>query len=279
VTAVFGILNLTPDSFSDGGRNLAPGAALDAAARMLAQGADVIDVGGESTRPGATPVPADVEADRVLAVVHALSCRGATVSIDTVHASTAAAALRRGASIVNDVSGGLADHDMAGVVADSTARYVIGHWRGNPRTMDGLASYTDPVDDVVRELSDRVDDAVAKGVRPERIIVDPGLGFAKAAAHDWALLAALDRVSGLGFPVMIGASRKRFLADVVPAFATLHERDQATSSITLLAARLGVWAVRVHDVAGSVTALSTLSAVTAATRHPTIPPGSPAGLE
>lgn len=252
-----GILNVTPDSFSDGGEWFDRDAAVARGLELLDQGADIVDVGGESTRPGAADVPPEVERERVVPVVRALVAAGGTISIDTIHASTARAAVEAGATIVNDVAGGLADPDMLAAVAQSAAQYVVGHWRGNPRTMTSLADYDDVVAQVRDELAFRVDDALAAGIPGERIVIDPGLGFAKNGEHNWQLLAHLDRFTSLGHPVLVGASRKRFLADVVDArvAADPQARDVATAAISALCAREGVWGVRVHDVAASLDAV------------------------
>jgi dihydropteroate synthase len=275
--AVMGVLNVTPDSFSDGGRHLDVDAALAHARALVAQGADVVDVGGESTRPGAARVePAD-ELRRVLPVVRELASEGVRVSIDTMNASTAAAALEAGAEIVNDVSGGLADVDMARVVAESGRTFVVMHWRGRldgsghapaatSRDYDG-----DVVGTVADELAARVDDLVARGVDASTIVLDPGLGFSKDALQNWQLLAHLDVFGRLGLPVLVAASRKRFLADLLPAGAPPVDRDPATAVISVLAAQADVWGVRVHDVAGTRAALDVLQAWTEAAAAPRRP--------
>lgn len=265
---VMGVLNVTPDSFSDGGRHLDVDAALAHARTLVAQGADVVDVGGESTRPGAARVePAD-ELRRVLPVVRQLASEGVRVSIDTMNASTAAAAVEAGAEIINDVSGGLADADMARVAADSGRTFVAMHWRGRldgsghapstaSRDYDG-----DVVGTVVDELAARVHDLVEQGVDPSSIVLDPGLGFSKVGAQNWQLLAHLDVLGRLGLPVLVAASRKRFLADLVPEGAPPADRDPATAVVSVLAAQADVWGVRVHDVAGTRAALDVLQAWT-----------------
>ncbi|MGM0385473.1 MAG: dihydropteroate synthase [Actinomycetota bacterium] len=249
-TLVMGVVNVTPDSFSDGGRWLAPESALAHAHRLLGEGADILDVGGESTRPGAHRVDAATECDRILGIVRDLAAEGHAVSVDTVNAVTAHAAIAAGATMVNDVSGSLADPDMGRVIAEAGVRYVVQHWRGTPETMAGLATYGDVVAEVIAELRQRLDELLAMGVRPEQVILDPGLGFAKDAGHNWRILAHLERFEALGFPLLVGASRKRFLAGVVPPeLAHLPvERDHATAAVTALLARRRVWGVRVHDV-------------------------------
>lgn len=256
---VMGVLNVTPDSFSDGGRWTDADAAVQHGRDLVAAGADLVDVGGESTRPGAARVGVDEELRRVVPVVQRLAGEGVVVSVDTMRAAVAAAALDAGAALVNDVSGGLADPRMAALVAERGVPYVAMHWRGHSDVMDRAASYRDVVDDVRRELSDRVEALLGAGVRREQLALDPGLGFAKHAEHDWALLAGLDRLADLGLPLLVGASRKRFVGAVlagedgvaVPA----GERDAATAAISALAAASGAWCVRVHDVRPSADAV------------------------
>jgi dihydropteroate synthase len=259
-----GILNVTPDSFSDGGRYSGVDAAVAHGLALHAAGADVVDVGGESTRPGAEPVPVETEKARVVPVVRALAEEGVAVSVDTLHAPTAHACLAAGAVLVNDVSGGLADPAMAGVVAAAGVRYVLGHWRGDPTTMTSLAEYADVVAEVRAELADRVAAALAAGVRPEQIILDPGLGFGKEGADNWRVLARLDEIASLGYPVLVGASRKRFLGTLLAASdgtpAPPAGRDHATAAVTALAAAAGAWGVRVHDVAASADAVRVAAA-------------------
>ncbi len=249
-TLVMGVVNVTPDSFSDGGRWLAPEAALAHARRLVDDGADILDIGGESTRPGARRVDAATECERVLGVVRDLVAEGHTVSVDTVNAVTAHAAVAAGAAIINDVSGGLADPDMLRVIADTGVTYVLQHWRGTPETMNSLAHYDDVAGEVIAELRARLDAAADAGVRAGQVILDPGLGFAKDHHHNWEILAHLDRFGELGHPLLVGASRKRFLADVVPPALAAQplERDHATAALSALLASRGVWAVRVHDV-------------------------------
>ena len=250
-TVVMGVLNVTPDSFSDGGRYLDAGQAIEHGLALAAAGADLVDVGGESTRPGADRVPADGEIARVLPVVTALAAAGVHVSIDTMRADCADAAVAAGAVVVNDVSGGLADPAMYATVARLGVPYVAMHWRGHSTVMTELAHYDDVVDDVVAELSARVDAAVAAGITADRIVVDPGLGFAKEADHNWLLLRRLDALQALGHPVLVGASRKRFLGSLLAdedGPRPVDRRDAATDAVSALAAERGVWAVRVHDV-------------------------------
>nr|WP_179581099.1 dihydropteroate synthase [Leifsonia psychrotolerans] len=253
-----GVLNVTPDSFSDGGRWTDTDAAIEHGLALHADGADLIDVGGESTRPGAGRVtPAD-EQSRILPVITELARQGLRVSVDTLNASTALAAAAAGARLINDVSGGLADPLMAAVAAETGLDYVAMHWRGHAQQMDDLATYDDVVAEVTAELSQRVDALTAAGVDPERIILDPGFGFAKRTEHNWSLLAHLDSVTALGFPVLVGVSRKRFLAEVLRADAPFTARDLPTAVLSVLTAQAGAWAVRVHDVAASRTALNVL---------------------
>jgi dihydropteroate synthase len=256
---VWGVLNVTPDSFSDGGRWLDPAAAVVQGLLLQATGADVVDVGGESTRPGAQRVTVDEELARVLPVVSALAAAGVVVSIDTMRPAVAAAAVGAGAGLVNDVSGGLADPGMLDLLADLTVPYVAMHWRGHSADMEALATYDDVVADVARELEARLAAAVAAGIREDRVVLDPGLGFAKHSDHNWALLSHLGVLAGLGRPLLVGASRKRFLGTLLAAPdgepRPMDERDDATDAVSALAAAAGAWGVRVHDVAGSLDAV------------------------
>jgi dihydropteroate synthase len=267
---VVGVLNVTPDSFSDGGRYADVDSAVAHGVQMAADGADIVDVGGESTRPGADRVDAAVETARVLPVITALAREGVAVSIDTTRAEVAAAALDAGAQIVNDVSGGLADPTMAKVVASAGCPWILMHWRGHSRDMSELAVYDDVVADVCVELSARVDAAVNAGVHTDQLVLDPGLGFAKTAEHNWALLAQLDSVLALGLPVLVGASRKSFLGSLLAAPdgtpRPVDEREAATLATTVLAAEAGVWGVRVHDVRSTVDALAVQEAIVRARR-------------
>lgn len=253
-----GVVNVTPDSFSDGGQWFEQDIAIAHGRHLLAQGADILDVGGESTRPGASRVTPAEELARVVPVIRELAATGAVVSVDTMRAEVAEAAVVAGAMIVNDVSGSRADPTMPALVAERDVPYVLGHWRGHSDVMASLTRYDDVTSDVCAELLAQVDVLLAAGVRPERIILDPGLGFAKDSEANWRILAELDQVLALGFPVLVGASRKRFLgemlaragAESLPTF-----RDRATAAVTALVAAQGVWGVRVHEVAGSLDAV------------------------
>jgi dihydropteroate synthase len=261
MTLLMGVVNVTPDSFSDGGRYLHAEAAIAHGQRLLAEGADLLDVGGESTRPGATRPLVEEELERVVPVIRALAGAGARVSVDTMRAEVAAAALAAGASVVNDVSGGLADPDILRVVADSDATYVAMHWRAHSDHMADFATYDEPggvVEAVRRELGERVEAALAAGVHPDRLVLDPGLGFAKRGEHNWQLLAHLDRIADLGHPLLVGASRKTFLGALLAdehGPRPVEGRDTATTAVSVLLARAGVWGIRVHDVASTRDAL------------------------
>ncbi|KRF33433.1 dihydropteroate synthase [Yonghaparkia sp. Soil809] len=257
---VWGVLNVTPDSFSDGGRYLEPEAAVAQARRLVDDGADVIDVGGESTRPGAEPVSAIEETARVVPVVRALAAAGIRVSIDTLNASTARAAVEAGASIVNDVSGGLEDPAMLSTIAALEVDYVAMHWRGRSDRWDAVSDYADIVTEVRDELRSRADAAIAAGIAPERLWLDPGLGFAKRGADNWALLRGMPALAELGFPLLVGASRKRFLGALLPEGASVDERDLPTAVVSALCADAGVRAVRVHDAAATSRALAVWAA-------------------
>ena len=268
-----GVLNVTPDSFSDGGRWADPEAAVAHARELIAQGADIIDVGGESTRPGAQRVDVDTEISRVLPVVRALLADGAggadgtgvagsaIVSVDTIHAATAEAAIDAGAHIINDVSGGLADSAMHSLIARTGVVYVCQHWRGDPETMDRLTDYPGGVvAGVEAELRERLAELDAAGVERSQVVLDPGLGFAKTHAQSWELLAATSRlIADLGRPLLVGSSRKRFLAQAAEAEATPVQRDAVTAATTALAAAAGAWAVRVHEVPANRAAVRTAS--------------------
>jgi len=272
---VMGVVNVTPDSFSDGGRYDDPERAVAHARELLAEGADILDIGGESTRPGATRPLVAEELDRVLPVIEALAAEGAVVSVDTMRAEVAEQAVRVGARIVNDVSGGLADPDILRVVAGSEARYVAMHWRAHSDHMQDFAVYDGPggvVRAVRDELAERVEAIRAAGVPDERVVLDPGLGFAKLPEHNWTLLAHLDELAGLGFPLLVGASRKSFLGHLLAAEdgtpRPVDDREEAGVAVaTLLAtghARTPVWGLRVHDVRATRDALRAVAAWTAA---------------
>ena len=263
-----GVLNVTPDSFSDGGRWADPEAAVARARELIAQGADIIDIGGESTRPGAQRVDVDTEISRVLPVVRALLADGtdgsagsAIVSVDTIHTATAEAAIDAGAHIINDVSGGLADPAMPALIARAGVVYVCQHWRGDPETMDCLTDYPGGVvAGVEAELRERLAELDAAGVDRSQVVLDPGLGFAKTHEQSWELLAATARlIADLGQPLLVGSSRKRFLAQAAEADATPVQRDVVTAATTALAAAAGAWAVRVHEVPANRAAVRTAS--------------------
>jgi len=254
---VFGVLNVTPDSFSDGGLWDAPDSAIEHARTMVALGADVIDVGGESTRPGAARIDDGEERRRVEPVIRALVADGISVSLDTMRAETARLGTDLGVDYINDVSGGLSDPAMLGVVADSDVTYIAMHWRGESDVMDGNATYGDVTRDVLAELRARIDAAQDAGIAPGKLWIDPGLGFAKTADHNWQLLRDLNQFVALGYPVLVGASRKRFLS---PFGEQPADRDQATAIISVLSSESGAAAVRVHDVARTVEALRVRSA-------------------
>jgi dihydropteroate synthase len=259
---LMGVVNVTPDSFSDGGRWAEPDTAIAHARDLLAAGADILDIGGESTRPGATRPRGEEELARVVPVISALAAEGAVVSVDTMRAEVAGAALAAGATLVNDVSGGLADPAILAVVADAGAPYVAMHWRAHSDHMRDFAVYDGPggvVEAVRAELAARVEAMLAAGIAADRIVLDPGLGFAKRAPHNWELLAGLDRIADLGHPVLVGASRKSFLGsllagpDGVPR--PVDQREAANTAVTVHLARAGVWGIRVHDVRASHDAL------------------------
>ncbi|MGA9376033.1 MAG: dihydropteroate synthase [Mycobacterium sp.] len=262
-----GVVNVTEDSFSDGGLFLDRDRAVEQALALTAAGAAVIDVGGESTRPGATRVDPKTESARVLPVVRDLAAAGITVSIDTMHATVAAAALDNGARIVNDVSGGRADPNMAAVLAEAKVPWILMHWR-SVRAVDphAVPVYADVIAEVREELLRSVDGAMGAGVDPAQVIIDPGLGFAKTAQHNWELLRALPVFVDTGFPVLVGASRKRFLGTLLAgpdgAMRPAAGRETATAVISALAGLYGAWGVRVHDVRASVDALKVVQAWT-----------------
>lgn len=263
--AVMGVVNVTPDSFSDGGEWFDTDLAVKHGLDLVSAGADIVDVGGESTRPGATRVDETEELRRVLPVVRDLAAAGVTVSVDTMRASVAEQALAAGAALVNDVSGGGADPAMIPVVAAANVPFVVMHWRGRSIDMNNRAVYADVVAEVTTELRRGFERAVAGGIDAERIILDPGLGFAKNAEHDLALLAHLGRLRELGRPLLVAASRKRFLgrvlADAEGTAPPARERDAASAAVSAIAAREGAWAVRVHQVGASADAVRVARAI------------------
>jgi dihydropteroate synthase len=240
---IMGILNVTPDSFADGGRHNEFDAAVARGLEMIAEGVDIIDIGGESTRPGAERVSEAEEIARTIPVITELAKHGVKISIDTMRASTAEAAIKAGASIINDVSGGLADPLMLQTAARLGVPYIAMHWRGQSKDMNSKAIYNDVVIDVISELQERITAALDAGIEVSNLIIDPGLGFAKDAEHNWEIIDSVDSFVDLGYPVLIGASRKRFLGGESP-----DEREQATIDLTKRLATTGVWAVRVHSV-------------------------------
>jgi dihydropteroate synthase len=271
MTLVMGVVNVTPDSFSDGGLYADAASAIAHGRRLLADGADILDVGGESTRPGATRPLVEEELDRVIPVISALAEGGATLSVDTMRHQVAAAAIEAGATIVNDVSGGLADPDILRVVAERGATYVAMHWRAHADHMTDFATYDGPggvVAAVRDELAARAEAALAAGVAPDRLVLDPGLGFAKHGHHNWQLLADLAPIKALGHPLLVGASRKSFLgsllADADGSPRPVDGRDDATTALSVVLAREGVWGLRVHDVRSTSDALRVLDALDAA---------------
>ena len=240
---VMGILNVTPDSFADGGRHNDFEAAVHRAHEMLAEGVDIIDIGGESTKPGAERVSEAEEFDRVIPVIKELAKSGVRISIDTMRATTAKAAIEAGAQIINDVSGGLADPEMLTTAAELQVPYIAMHWRGHSKDMNSLAVYDDVVKDVISELQERISAALDAGITKDKLIIDPGLGFAKDAQHNWDIIASIDQFVAMGYPVLIGASRKRFLGGDNP-----DEREAATIELTKRLSTSGIWGVRVHSV-------------------------------
>ncbi|KOU33142.1 dihydropteroate synthase [Streptomyces sp. WM6378] len=263
--AVMGVVNVTPDSFSDGGRWFDTSTAVKHGLDLVAEGADLVDVGGESTRPGASRVDETEELRRVIPVVRGLAAEGVTVSVDTMRARVAEQAIVAGAVLVNDVSGGLADPAMIPAVAATGAPFVVMHWRGFSQDMNSRAVYEDVVGEVVAELHHRMEAVIAGGIAPERLVIDPGLGFAKQAGHDLALVAHLAELRALGRPVLVAASRKRFLGHVLAgdegAPPPARERDAATAAVSAIAAHEGAWAVRVHEVRATADAVRVARAV------------------
>ncbi|MCL1838643.1 MAG: dihydropteroate synthase [Propionibacteriaceae bacterium] len=251
-TLVMGIVNVTPDSFSDGGKHADPKSAIQHGLSLLDEGADILDVGGESTRPGAYPISEETELERVLAVVRALAEAGATVSVDTTRAAVAQKCVEVGATLINDISGGKSDPKMLKTVAALQVGFVVQHWRSAPRTMGAHAVYADVVVDVRREMAAQVNQALTAGIAADQLIIDPGLGFSKNSEHNWALLSHLDSFTELGCPLLIGVSRKRFLGELLSdsngEARTVAQRDAASVALTALLAERGVWGVRTHQV-------------------------------
>jgi len=266
-----GVINITPDSFSDGGQFLDSGEAINHALELVREGANIIDLGGESTRPGALRVKIDEEQARVLPVIEALmqnaefKASGAIISIDTMNAKTASLAVAAGAAIVNDVSGGLADDQMFAELKNLNCKFIVSHWRGFSETMDSLNNYTSVAKDVAQELIERVAKAEAAGISRDRLIIDPGLGFAKDIAQNWHLVARLDELEKLGLPILVGASRKRFLAGALEpqdaAGVSNQRRDLATAVLTALLLQRKLWGVRVHNVATTLDAIKVVEAL------------------
>ena len=265
MTLIMGVLNITPDSFSDGGEFFDPQSAVARGLELVSQGADIVDIGGESTRPGATRISVEAEQQRILETVRQLVANGVTVSVDTLNAATARAAIEAGASIINDVSGGVEDSEMYRAIAEArtgqgqSARYIMGHWRGVPDTEHARSDYNDVAESVRTAFNQQIATAHAAGVTDAQIVIDPGLGFDKNSAQGWQLLARLNEFSTLGFPVMIGVSRKRMLGQLLDELdlpSDPKSRDLPTAVTSALAAAAGVWAVRVHDVPSTRVALA-----------------------
>jgi len=264
---VMGVLNVTPDSFSDGNQYNSVESAVDHAKLLVLAGAQIIDIGGESTRPGAERVSVEEEQARVIPVIKAIAELelGVQISIDTMNANTAELALANGANIINDVSGGLADDEMFAVAAKSNAVIVLSHWRGHSDIMNTMAAYQNVAEEVAAELQQRVDSAISAGIKREKIVVDPGLGFAKDMKQNWQLVARLDEIEKLGLPILVGASRKRFIAGALdeeePNSVSHERRDVATAVLTALLMQRKLWGVRVHNVLATVDAISIVSAL------------------
>ena len=256
MTLVMGILNVTPDSFSDGGEFLDPKKAIARGLEMMEEGATIIDVGGESTKPGAERVPLDEELTRVIPVIHALAKAGAKVSVDTMRAETAAMAVAAGASIINDVSGGLSDPAMHTTAAALKVQYICMHWRGQSKNMDSLAVYDNVVTDVINEMTKQIASALLAGIEPTKLVIDPGLGFAKTADHNWEILRNLDKFKEFGFPILVGGSRKRFLGGSDPI-----ERESSSIALTTWLATKHIWGVRTHTVKPHIDAIKLIGQV------------------
>ena len=263
-TLVMGVLNVTPDSFSDGGRFNETEIAISHALQMIEDGADVIDIGGESTRPGSERISVQAELDRVLPVIAGLVDSGIAISIDTMRAEVASAAIAAGACMVNDVSGGKSDPEMLRYVSTLDTPYILMHWRGPSNIMNTLTDYNDVVADVTAEISEQVDVAIAAGIARERIAIDPGIGFAKTVDQNWPILKHLDVLEELGLPILMGASRKKFLGELLAKDGVARESDEresATTAISTLMAARGLWAVRVHDVKPSSDAVAVVDRI------------------
>jgi dihydropteroate synthase len=263
-TLVMGVLNVTPDSFSDGGRFNDPDIAINHALQMIQDGADIIDIGGESTRPGSDRISVQEELNRVLPIISALAESSVAISIDTMRPEVAKEAVAAGACMVNDVSGGKADPEMLGFVASLETPYILMHWRGPSNVMNSLTDYQDVVVDVTREISQQVDVAVASGIARDRIAIDPGIGFAKTVDQNWPILKHLDVLEELGLPILMGASRKKFLGELLAKDGVARDSDQresATTAISTLMAYRGLWAVRVHDVKSSSDAIAVVDRI------------------
>ena len=254
-----GILNVTPDSFADGGRYSTTELALKRAEEMMSEGVEIIDVGGESTKPGADRITQAEEVARVIPVIKELAKKDTPISIDTTRASVAEQAIKLGVSYVNDVSGGLADPEMYKLLAKHPkVQYIIMHWRAHSKTMQDHAIYKDVVKEVKEELEERIEDAIKAGVNPDQIIIDPGLGFAKLPEHNWELLRNIDRIALLGYPILIGASRKRFLGELTGS-SNPDDREAASIAVTAMVAKQGVWGVRTHSVKPHRDAIATVN--------------------
>jgi dihydropteroate synthase len=258
-TLVMGILNITPDSFADGGRYSTTDLALKRAEEMISEGVEIIDVGGESTKPGSDRITQAEEVARVIPVIKELAKKDTPISIDTTRASVAEQAIKLGVSYVNDVSGGLADPEMYKLIAKHPkVQYIIMHWRAHSKTMQDHAIYKDVVKEVKEELEERIEDAIKAGVNPDQIIIDPGLGFAKLPEHNWELLRNIDRIALLGYPILIGASRKRFLGELTGS-SNPDDREAASIAVTAMVAKQGVWGVRTHSVKPHRDAIATVN--------------------
>jgi len=263
-TAVMGVLNVTPDSFSDGGTYAQTDVAIARGLDLITQGADIVDIGGESTRPGAQRVTLEEELERTIPVVTALSAQGIAVSIDTMRVQVAKAAVEAGAVIINDVSGGKADPNMSDYLATIEVPYILMHWRGHSTEMNSMTEYDNVASDVRQELNDQALDVLSSGVASDRIVLDPGIGFAKTGEQNWSLLAQLDSLQELDYPLLVGASRKKFLGELLAADGVARDVDQresATTAITTLLATARVWAVRVHDVRAARDAIAVVQKI------------------